>query len=164
MKGGAGWLRVETGCATFPAGVVSLWSPSVGQPLVAMLCHRGPLTALAMDTQVGRSVSHQLPDLRALSARLLTWRAGLPVPSACWCALSLSGPVHGDGRHGRGGAGVGPAHLQEAPLLPVHHAGKHQHPPLRQGGVRAGGEAREQSKPCSCWSQPPRVLREGQTH
>lgn len=147
MKGGAGWLRVQTGCA-FPAGVVSLWSPSVGQPLVSMLCHRGPLTALAMDTQVRPSATHHL-TLRALSARLLlTWRAGLPVPHACWCALS-SGPVHGDGRHGRGGAGVGPAHLQEAPLLPVHHAGKH--PPLRQGGGWARGEAREQSKPCSCW-------------
>jgi len=30
-------------------GTVSLWSPNQGQALVKMLCHRGPLTALAID-------------------------------------------------------------------------------------------------------------------
>ncbi|CAM9290644.1 unnamed protein product [Phaeothamnion confervicola] len=30
-------------------GVVSLWSPAMGQPLARLLCHRGPVTALAVD-------------------------------------------------------------------------------------------------------------------
>jgi len=32
-------------------GVVSLWSPAMGQPLVSMLCHRGPVTGLAVDRE-----------------------------------------------------------------------------------------------------------------
>ncbi len=34
-------------------GVVSLWSPTMGQPLVSMLCHRGPVTALAVSRDGG---------------------------------------------------------------------------------------------------------------
>jgi|EP00624_Nannochloropsis_granulata_P000965 U3 small nucleolar RNA-associated protein 7 len=32
-------------------GVVSLWSPAMGQPLVSMLCHRGPVTGMAVDRE-----------------------------------------------------------------------------------------------------------------
>ena len=32
-------------------GVVSLWSPAMSQPLVSMLCHRGPVTSLAVDRE-----------------------------------------------------------------------------------------------------------------
>ena len=30
-------------------GTVTMWSPSMKEPLVKMLCHHGPVTALAID-------------------------------------------------------------------------------------------------------------------
>jgi U3 small nucleolar RNA-associated protein 7 len=33
----------------FESGVVTLWSPNVKEPLVKMLCHRGPVKAIAID-------------------------------------------------------------------------------------------------------------------
>lgn len=32
-----------------PPGTVTLWSPSVPEPLVRVLCHRGAVRALAID-------------------------------------------------------------------------------------------------------------------
>jgi U3 small nucleolar RNA-associated protein 7 len=32
-------------------GTVTLWSPSVSKPLVNMLCHRGPIQAIAIDQE-----------------------------------------------------------------------------------------------------------------
>ena len=31
-------------------GTVSLWSPNMHTPLVKMLCHRGPITGIAIDS------------------------------------------------------------------------------------------------------------------
>ena len=31
-------------------GTVTLWTPNINKPAVKMLCHRSPLTALAIDT------------------------------------------------------------------------------------------------------------------
>ena len=35
----------------FQKGTVTMWSPSVKDPLVKMLTHRGPLISMAVDTQ-----------------------------------------------------------------------------------------------------------------
>lgn len=32
-------------------GVVSMWSPNSGAPVVKMLCHRGPVKAIAVDRE-----------------------------------------------------------------------------------------------------------------
>eukprot|EP00245_Coleochaete_scutata_P004173 TRINITY_DN16442_c0_g2_i1.p1 TRINITY_DN16442_c0_g2~~TRINITY_DN16442_c0_g2_i1.p1 ORF type:complete len:475 (-),score=98.97 TRINITY_DN16442_c0_g2_i1:103-1314(-) len=37
-------------------GVVSMWCPNMGTPLVSMLCHRGPLTSIAIDS-LGRHMA-----------------------------------------------------------------------------------------------------------
>jgi len=36
-------------CAGHASGTVTMWSPTMSEPLVKMLCHRGPLTGLAID-------------------------------------------------------------------------------------------------------------------
>ena len=33
----------------YNTGTVTLWSPNVKKPLVKMLCHRGPVKAIAID-------------------------------------------------------------------------------------------------------------------
>ena len=36
-------------CAGHSGGTVTMWSPTMSEPLVKMLCHRGPLTSIAID-------------------------------------------------------------------------------------------------------------------
>jgi U3 small nucleolar RNA-associated protein 7 len=36
-------------CAGHAGGTVTMWSPTMNEPLVKMLCHRGPLTSIAID-------------------------------------------------------------------------------------------------------------------
>jgi U3 small nucleolar RNA-associated protein 7 len=36
-------------CAGHAGGTVTMWSPTMKEPLVKMLCHRGPLTGIAVD-------------------------------------------------------------------------------------------------------------------
>jgi len=36
-------------CAGHAGGTVTMWSPTMNEPLVKMLCHRGPLTSIAVD-------------------------------------------------------------------------------------------------------------------
>lgn len=38
-------------CLGSSKGVVSLWSPNVKQPLAKILCHKTPLTAIAVDNR-----------------------------------------------------------------------------------------------------------------
>lgn len=57
----------------------------------------------------------------SVTRRRVGW---FPVHNVDFFALALVvGSVHGDGRHGWRGAGVGPAHLQEASLVSLHHSG-----------------------------------------
>lgn len=35
--------------ATRAGGVVTMWTPNISTPVVKMLCHRGPVNALAFD-------------------------------------------------------------------------------------------------------------------
>ena len=48
-------------------GTVTLWSPNINTPLVKMLCHRGPLTAVAVDNSGRYMVT------AAMDARLKIW-------------------------------------------------------------------------------------------
>lgn len=48
-------------------GTVTLWSPNINTPLVKMLCHRGPLTAVAIDNSGRYMVT------AAMDARLKIW-------------------------------------------------------------------------------------------
>jgi len=45
-------------------GTVSLWSPNMGHPLVKVLCHRGPVRSLAIDTN-GRYMATAGADSQA---------------------------------------------------------------------------------------------------
>ncbi len=53
------------------SGTVSLWSPNVVSPLVKMLCHRGPLTDLAVErggwamVTVGMDARMKIWDIRS---------------------------------------------------------------------------------------------------
>lgn len=40
---------ILTQCFISRKGTVTLWSPNVKEPLVKMLCHRGPVKAIAID-------------------------------------------------------------------------------------------------------------------
>lgn len=67
-------------CLGHPTGTVTMWSPNVQEPVVQMLCHKQPLTAVAVDYKgtymvtaaVDRSV--RVWDVRNLSGPLQDYR------------------------------------------------------------------------------------------
>ncbi|XP_077284547.1 WD repeat-containing protein 46 [Arctopsyche grandis] len=69
-------------CVGQSKGVVSMWSPNVKSPLASLLCHKAPLTALAIDPKgvymatsaVDRSI--KVWDVRNLNGPLQTYYLG----------------------------------------------------------------------------------------
>ena len=60
------WPHTHTHTHTH-TGTVTLWSPNMHTPLVKLLCHRGPLTAVAVETGGWYMVT------AAMDARLKIW-------------------------------------------------------------------------------------------
>ncbi|XP_065090998.1 WD repeat-containing protein 46 [Ochlerotatus camptorhynchus] len=67
-------------CVGNSKGVVSMWSPSVREPLAKMLCHSMPLTALAVDptgiqlATAGLDRTIKIWDIRQLEGPLITYK------------------------------------------------------------------------------------------
>lgn len=67
-------------CIGDPKGVVSLWAPSVKEPLAKILCHKTPLTAIAVDNRgmymatSGVDRSLKIWDIRNLDGPLQHYR------------------------------------------------------------------------------------------
>ena len=55
-------------------GVVTLWSPNMGTPLVKMLCHRGPIRSIAVDPRDGRYVATAGADSQVKIFDLRTYK------------------------------------------------------------------------------------------
>jgi U3 small nucleolar RNA-associated protein 7 len=53
-------------------GVVSLWSPSAGKPLVSMFCHKSPVTDVAVDREGRYMASAGLDGLLKVMFRFRT--------------------------------------------------------------------------------------------
>ncbi|KOB76565.1 WD repeat-containing protein 46 [Operophtera brumata] len=58
-------------CLGNAQGVVSLWAPTVKQPLAKILCHKTPLTSIAVDS---RGISMKIWDIRNLDGPLQEYR------------------------------------------------------------------------------------------
>lgn len=67
-------------CIGNSKGVVSMWSPSVREPLAKMLCHSMPMTALAVDptgiqlATAGLDKTIKIWDIRQLEGPLITYK------------------------------------------------------------------------------------------
>ena len=55
-------------------GTVTLWSPNMGQPLVKMLCHRGPIRSCAVDPQNGHYLATAGADAQVKIFDLRTYK------------------------------------------------------------------------------------------
>ena len=73
-------------------GVVSLWSPAVGKPLVTMFCHKSPVTDLAVDLE-GRYMATFDSDrfigtwavlLKHMKVDIVTDERSYPLPAETW--------------------------------------------------------------------------------
>ena len=115
------WVR-QLGECSHPAvvarapGTVTMWTPNMNQPVVKMLCHRGP----------GAFTASRIRSRSWLLTRTLTVLCGAIYLHASVCTrCRLGGAVHGDSRHGLAREGVGCAHVQAPPRLLLHQPGAH---------------------------------------
>lgn len=87
-------------CVGNSKGVVSMWSPSIRQPLAKMLCHSMPLTAIAVDpcgTQLataGLDRTVKIWDVRQLEGPIMTYKlqtaaSGIDLSQKGLMALSM---------------------------------------------------------------------------
>ena len=87
-------------CLGGSKGVVSLWAPSVREPLAKMLCHKMPLTAIAVDTKgihlatAGLDKTVKLWDIRQLEGPVQTYHlncaaSGIEISQKGLMAISM---------------------------------------------------------------------------
>lgn len=71
-------------CLGGSKGVVTMWSPTVQEPLAKMLCHSTPLNALAVDPKgtylatAGLDKNVKIWDIRALSGPVINYKLRVP--------------------------------------------------------------------------------------